>query len=104
MGADECGFGEVADSAGADGDVSEGAPALAERGEPAFAEAAQRPQELVVQVDLLPFLAQRLDADAAGVDGLAVEDQVRRSVGLGPLPGLEQVRRLRATPRAGHEP
>jgi hypothetical protein len=34
----------------------------------------------------------------------AESDQVRRSVGLGPLPGLEQVRRLRATPRAGHEP
>jgi hypothetical protein len=46
----------------------------------------------VPQADLLPFLAQRLDADAAGVDGLAVEDQVRRSVGFGPLPGLEQVR------------
>jgi hypothetical protein len=41
MGEDECGAGNVADLAGADGDVLEGAPALVEQREPAFAEAAQ---------------------------------------------------------------
>jgi len=41
MGQDECGAGDVADFAGAGGDVLEGAPALVEQGEPAFAEAAQ---------------------------------------------------------------
>ena len=40
MDEDECGFGDVADSAGAEGDVLEGAPALGEQGEAAFAEAA----------------------------------------------------------------
>ena len=43
MGEDEGGAGDVADLAGAGGDVLEGAPALAEQGEPAFAQAAQRP-------------------------------------------------------------
>jgi hypothetical protein len=42
MGEDEGGAGDVADFAGAGGDVLEGAPALAEQGEPAFAQAAQR--------------------------------------------------------------
>src|SRR6266702_2874949 len=41
MGEDEGGAGDAADFAGAGGDVLEGAPALAEQGEPAFAEAAQ---------------------------------------------------------------
>jgi hypothetical protein len=41
MGEDECGAGNVADLAGAGGDVLESAPALVEQGEPAFAEAAQ---------------------------------------------------------------
>ena len=41
MGEDECGAGNVADLAGAGGDVLESAPALGEQGEPAFAEAAQ---------------------------------------------------------------
>jgi hypothetical protein len=41
VGEDECGAGDVADFAGAGGDVLEGAPALVEQGEPAFAEAAQ---------------------------------------------------------------
>jgi hypothetical protein len=43
MGADECGAGVVSAFAGAGGDVLEGAPALVEHGEPAFAEAAQGP-------------------------------------------------------------
>src|SRR5438094_829173 len=42
MGEDEGGAGDVADFAGAGGDVLEGAPALVEQGEPAFAQAAQR--------------------------------------------------------------
>ena len=41
MGEDECGAGNVADLAVAGGDVLESAPALGERGEAAFAEAAQ---------------------------------------------------------------
>src|SRR6266536_942047 len=41
MSEDECGAGDVADFAGAGGDVLEGAPALVEQGEPAFAQAAQ---------------------------------------------------------------
>src|SRR5208282_5721526 len=45
MGEDECGAGDVADFAGAGGDVLEGAPALGEQGEPAFPEAAQGPLE-----------------------------------------------------------
>ena len=42
-GEDECGAGDVSDFAGAGGDVLEGAPALVEQGERAFAEAAQGP-------------------------------------------------------------
>src|SRR6266480_1351742 len=41
MGEDERGAGDVADFAGAGGDVLEGAPAAGEKGEPAFAQAAQ---------------------------------------------------------------
>src|SRR5437667_8960457 len=41
MGEDEGGAGDGADFAGAGGDVLEGAPALVEQGEPAFAQAAQ---------------------------------------------------------------
>jgi hypothetical protein len=44
----------------------------------------------VPQVDLLPFLAHSLDVDAVSVDGLAVEDQVRHSLGFGPLQRGEQ--------------
>jgi hypothetical protein len=42
MGEDEGGAGDVTDFAGAGGDALEGAPALVEQGEPAFALAAQR--------------------------------------------------------------
>jgi hypothetical protein len=42
MGEDERGAGDVADFAGAGGDVLEGAPAAGEQGEPAFAQAPQR--------------------------------------------------------------
>src|SRR3974390_139742 len=45
MGEDEGGAGDVADFAGAGGDVLEGAPALVEQGEPAFAQAARRALE-----------------------------------------------------------
>jgi hypothetical protein len=41
MGEDERGAGDVAGFARAGGDVLEGAPALVEQGEPAFAQAAQ---------------------------------------------------------------
>jgi hypothetical protein len=45
MGEDKGGPGDVADLAGAGGDVLESAPVLAEQGEPAFAQAAQGPLE-----------------------------------------------------------
>ena len=47
MGEDERGAGDVADLAGAGGDVLQGAPAAGEQGEPAFAEAAQRAENRV---------------------------------------------------------
>ena len=40
VGEDECGFGDVADSAWAGGGVVDGSPAAGEEGEAAFAEAA----------------------------------------------------------------
>lgn len=43
----ECGFDDVADSAGAGGDALEGALALCEQGEAAFSQAAQGAQERV---------------------------------------------------------
>ena len=48
MGEDECGFGDVADSAGAGGDVLQDAPALGEQGEAAFGQASQAAQQRVV--------------------------------------------------------
>jgi heme-degrading monooxygenase HmoA len=48
MGEDKGGAGDVADSAGAGGDVLEGAPPLGEQRKPAFAEAAQRALEGIV--------------------------------------------------------
>lgn len=47
VGENECGFDDVADFAGAGGDVPEGALALDEQGEAAFAQAAQGAQERV---------------------------------------------------------
>jgi hypothetical protein len=41
MGEDEGRTDDIADLAGADGDVPQGTPALVKQGEPAFAEAAQ---------------------------------------------------------------
>jgi hypothetical protein len=43
MGQDECGAGDVADLAGAEGDVLECPPSAGEQGEAAFAQAAQGP-------------------------------------------------------------
>jgi hypothetical protein len=48
MGEDDCGFDDVADLAGAGGDVVETAPAAGEHGESAFAQAAQAAQQGVV--------------------------------------------------------
>jgi hypothetical protein len=74
MGEDECGAGDVSDFAGAGGDVLEGAPALVEQGEPAFAEAAQGPLDGVagagadVQFPAVGGLfGWRVDADAGAV-------------------------------------
>src|SRR5207245_6889792 len=72
MGEDEGGAGDAADFAGAGGDVLEGAPALVEQGEPAFAEAAQGTLDGVAGavIDVQFPAARRLfdgyqDADAA---------------------------------------
>ena len=74
MGEDECGAGYVAGFAGAGGDVLEGAPALGEQGEPAFAEAAQGAQEGIagaggdIEFPSAGGLLDRdLDADAGAV-------------------------------------
>src|SRR6516225_6964427 len=74
MGQDECGAGDVADFAGAGGDVLEGAPALAEQGEPAFAQAAQGPLEGVagagIDIEVPPrgrLFDRDVDADAGTV-------------------------------------
>lgn len=48
MGEDKRCSGDVADSAGAEGEVLEGSPAVFEQGESAFAEAAEGSQEFVV--------------------------------------------------------
>lgn len=48
MGENKRSFDEVSDSAGAGGNVLEGAPALREQGEAAFSQAAQGAQERVV--------------------------------------------------------
>ena len=66
MGEDEGGAGDVADSAGAGGDVLEGAPPLAEQGEPAFSEAAQGALQGVA--------GARIDIQVAPVGGLADGD------------------------------
>src|SRR5215468_3648810 len=74
MGEDECGAGDVADFAGAGGDVLEGAPALVEQGEPAFAEAAQGALDGVagagVDIEVPPaggLFDRDMDADAGAV-------------------------------------
>jgi hypothetical protein len=55
---DERGPGDAADLAGAGGDVLEGAPAVGEQSEPAFAQAAQRALDGVagasIDVEFLP--------------------------------------------------
>ena len=74
MGEDEGRAGDVADLAGADGDVQQRPPAAGEQGEPAFAQAAQRPLEGVAGagVDIEILAARRLahrdvDADPGSV-------------------------------------
>src|SRR5215467_14320371 len=62
MGEDERGAGDVADFAGAGGDVLEGAPALVEQGEPAFAQAAQGPLDGVAGAGV--------DSEVLGAGGL----------------------------------
>src|SRR5215469_14484324 len=55
MGEDRRGAGDVADLARAGGDVLEGAPALVEQGEPAFAQAAQGPLDGVAVAREMPW-------------------------------------------------
>jgi len=52
MGEDEGRAGDVADPAGADGDVLQRPPTAGEQGEPAFAQATQRPLEGVITCNL----------------------------------------------------
>ena len=74
MDKDERGAGDVADLAGAGGDVLEGAPALGDQGESAFAEAAQGPEHGVAgagaDIEVPPvggLLDRDVNADARAV-------------------------------------
>ncbi len=74
MGEDERGAGDVADLAGAGGNVLEGAPAAGEQGGPAFPEAAQRALDGVastgIDIQFLPaggLIDRDEDADAGAV-------------------------------------
>ncbi|SNT62224.1 hypothetical protein SAMN05216276_10898 [Streptosporangium subroseum] len=51
MGENKCGAGDITDFAKAGGDVLQGAPALREQSEAAFAQAAQRAQQHGAGVD-----------------------------------------------------
>src|SRR5512135_3399306 len=71
MGEDERGAGDVADFGGAGGDVLQGPPSAGEQGEPALAEAAQRPLDGVtgpgVDIEVLAvcgLLDRDVNADA----------------------------------------
>lgn len=66
MGEDEGGAGDIADLARADGDVLEGAPAAGEQREPAFAGAAQGPQDRLAGAGIdveFPAAGRLLDRD-----------------------------------------
>jgi hypothetical protein len=80
LGEDEGGAGDVADFAGAGGDVLEGAPALIEQGEPAFAEAAQGPLEGVsgAGADIeFPAVGGLFDGDVDADSGAVVAGSAR---------------------------
>src|SRR5215471_16980561 len=85
MGEDEGGAGDVADLAGAGGDVLEGAPAAGKQGESAFAQAAQRAEQRVagpgIDVEFLSagwLLDRDVDADAgAFISGVGQGGQSR---------------------------
>ena len=85
MGEDEGGAGDVTDFAGAGGDVLEGAPALGEQGEPAFAQAAQRALESVagagIDIEFAPVCGL-FDGDVDAYSGAVVA-----GVGQGGQPG-----------------
>jgi hypothetical protein len=95
MGEDEARANDVADLAGADGDVLQRPPAAGEQGEPAFAQAAQRPLEGVAGagIDIEALAAGRLahrDVDAdpgvAEEPGMAEPpDQMPAAAGSGGL-------------------
>jgi hypothetical protein len=74
MGEDEGGAGDVADLAGAGGDVLEGAPALGDQGKPSFAQAAQRALDGVagagIDIEVPPargLFDRDMDADSGAV-------------------------------------
>jgi hypothetical protein len=60
MGGCECGFDDVADLAGAGGDVAQGAPMAGEQGEAAFAQASQAAEQRVVGVGVEDLAARGL--------------------------------------------
>jgi hypothetical protein len=76
---DEGGAGDVADLAGAGGDVLEGAPATGEQREPAFAEAAQGPLDRVAGAGIdveFPAAGWLLDRDEDGELGEELQFQL----------------------------
>ena len=101
MGEDECGAGNVADLAGAGGDVLKSAPALGEQGEPAFAEAAQGALEGIAGAGAnieFPSAGGLLDRDmnadaGAVVAGVGQGGQVSRGGPVQPGQGVEAGRR-----------
>src|SRR5947207_14345116 len=80
MGEDERGTDDVADLAGAGGDVLEGAPAAGEQGEAAFALAAQRPLDGVAgaSADVEFPAAGRVFHRSVHADARAVISRVRQ--------------------------
>src|SRR5579859_7301890 len=80
MGEDEGGAGDVADFAGAGGDVLEGAPALVEQGEPAFAQAAKRALDGVAGAGVnieVPAVGGLVDGDVDADSGAVVAGVVQ---------------------------
>ena len=89
MGQDERGAGDIADLAGAGGDLLEDAPAAGEQGEPAFAQAAQGPLDGVAGAGIdvqfpaaLGLFDGNQDADArAVISGIGERGQPGRGRG-----------------------
>jgi hypothetical protein len=96
MGEDEGGAGDVADLAGAGGDVLEGVPALVEQGEPASAQAAQGSLDGVAGAGVnieLPAVSRLFDryVDAYSGAVVAVVGQGGQSGGGGVVEGGQRL-------------